>query len=74
MNTQQKKPDMLQVFDKYVDREYYKHVSGFIFSHDESIRSDRLENWKEWNISCDSMPDKVIINGEEFELIRLESK
>jgi len=65
------KPDIMQVFDKYVDREYLKIDSGFLFASQTIVRSDRLSEQKIWKINCHQMPDKVYINGKEFNLIPL---
>ena len=71
MITTPNKPDIVQSFDFYVDREYYKIVSGFIFSHEEKVRTDNLKNWNEWNIECKQMPDKIYVNGKEYLLQEL---
>lgn len=68
--TKTNKPDIIQSFDKYIDREYYKIVKGFFTTSDVKVRADRIKEWKEWRIECDTLPDKVIINGEEYKLIK----
>jgi len=62
------KPEIVQSFDWYKDREYYKIASGFIFSSNIQVRSDRLDTWNEWNISCEKLPDKILVNGKEYQL------
>lgn len=68
MNTLENKPDIVQSFDWYKDREYYKVSNGFLFTSNIQVRSDRLDNWNEWNIQCKKLPDKIIVNGEEYKL------
>lgn len=72
-NAKHKKPDIIQSFDYYLDREYYKAGIG-MFSSDRLIRTDRLEDWNEWQIQCEKMPDKIFINGEEYTLTPLSTK
>ena len=67
-NTNNKKPDIIQSFDHYVDREYYKITQGFWGKSETKVRADRLENWIEWQIECEKMPDKIVVNGEEYNL------
>ena len=61
-----KKPDIVQAFDFYIDREYYKIIPGFFCSSKTKIRADRLKDWKEWMIECQDLPDKIFINGKEY--------
>ena len=68
MRTTFKKPDIVQAFDYYVDREYHKVQRGFIFGYDDVIRADRMKDWKIWHIECESMPDEIFINGKEYSL------
>ncbi len=70
MQTQIKQPDIVQVFDCYEDRIYKKIISGFIFSSKVEIRRDRIRDWKQWNIVCDEMPDKIFLNGKPYKLER----
>ncbi|MFN8579319.1 MAG: hypothetical protein U0354_21030 [Candidatus Sericytochromatia bacterium] len=63
-----KKPDIVQAFDFYVDREYYKINKGFIFTSNILLRKDRMKEYKEWIIECKTMPDKILINGKEYKL------
>ena len=65
-----KLPEMVQSFDYFVDRQYYKITSGFIFSSKHLLRSDRIKSWIQWDIVCSQMPDKILINGEEFKLTK----
>ncbi len=66
---QPKKPDIIHSFDFYKDREYYKIIPGFFFSHKELVRADRLENKNIWHIECEKMPDQILINGKEYHLL-----
>ncbi len=61
------KPDIVQSFDFYEDRVYYKIVNGFFFSHERVVRTDRLENFNVWKIECEKLPDKIFINGKEYQ-------
>ena len=65
------KPDIVQMFDCYEDRIYYKVLSGFLGAYKEQIRVDRLHNWVELHIKSKTMPDKVIFNEEEYKLIKI---
>lgn len=69
--TKQNKPDIVQSFDAYEDREYFKISRGFIFSSVDKIRADTIREWKEWRIECATMPDVIYVNGKEFSLIPL---
>lgn len=69
-----KKPDIIQAFDYYVDREYYKIIPRFLWSTDRKVRADRLDERKQWNIHCDTLPDVIIINGEKYNLIKETNK
>lgn len=64
------KIEMVQAFDYYKDREYYKIVPTFLWSTHTLLKTDRLKNWKQWNIVCEEMPDKIIVNGESYKLIK----
>lgn len=68
MKTNTNKPDIVQAFDKYIDREYYKIIKRFLFISHVLVRSDRIKEWKEWNIECDTLPDKIYVNGVEHYL------
>lgn len=64
-----KKPDIIQAFDYYEDREYFKVIPGF-FSHSTvKVRTDRIKNWKRWDIVCEDMPDEILVNGKEYKLV-----
>lgn len=60
------KPDILQVCDKWIDREYLKIVGGAILRSEVTVRADRMKEWKEWHIDAEEMPDKLFINGKEI--------
>jgi hypothetical protein len=64
-----RKPKIVQAFDKYIDREYYKINQGFIFETETLLRSDRMKEWVEWTIYCETLPDVILVNGEEYLLI-----
>lgn len=64
-----KKPDIVQSFDCYVDREYYIINNHFLFTTETKVRTDRLDDWKEWKIECEKLPDKIYVNGKEYKLI-----
>ena len=68
METQVKKPDIVQVCDFWLDREYYKIDSGFIFTSNIKVRTDRLKEWKSWIIECKEIPDEILINGKFYQL------
>lgn len=68
MKTNTNKPDIMQVFDKFIDREYYKIVRGIFFTSHVKVRADRIKDWKEWKIECDTLPDKIYVNGVEYHL------
>lgn len=69
MEIQQRKPDIIQSFDQYVDRQYFKVTPGFFGTSRTLVRTDRIKNWTEWDIACEEMPDKVLVNGKEYGLI-----
>ena len=62
--TTAKKPAIVQAFDRYVDREYYKVFKGIIFGSSELVRTDRLENELIINITSDRNPDYLYLNGK----------
>lgn len=66
------KPDLIQAFDIYKDRIFYKIDTGFLFTSNIVVRADRLEEWKEWSIRCNTLPDKIIINGELYQLNKMK--
>lgn len=63
------KPDIVQAFDYYEDRVYYKIIPGFFFNSTVEIRADRMKKWKQWQIECEDMPDKIVVNGKEYKLV-----
>ncbi len=69
MRTVNKKPDVIQAFDFYEDREYYKIIKGFFSSSNVKVRSDRLKDWKQWIIECEDLPDEISVNGKEYILL-----
>ena len=69
MKIETKQTDIVQAYDYSIDREYYKKSGGFIFSYTTLVRTDRLKNWKQWNIICEELPDDILINGNKYKLI-----
>ena len=69
METKNNKPDIVQAFDFFVDREYYKIIPGFFFSSKMKVRADQLKDWKEWFIECKDLPDKITVNGKGYKLV-----
>lgn len=67
--TKTKLPPMVQMYDYSKVKEYYKRYQGLFFSHEEIVRTDRIENYLEMRIDVDKMPDKIIFNGKEMKLV-----
>ena len=65
-----KEIEIVQAFDYYEDREYKKIIPHFFWTSDVVLKTDRIKNWKQWNIVCEEMPDKIIVNGESYKLIK----
>lgn len=74
MNTSINKPDIVQSFDYYKDRVYKKYYQGFIFGCEKIVRVDRLDSWNQWEITCSKMPDLIVLNGEEYKLVKVNVK
>lgn len=64
--TQRKKPDIVQSFDIYKDREYYKPTQGFLFGSEKLLRTDRLSEYTKWQIACEKLPDEILVNGKKY--------
>jgi hypothetical protein len=64
-------PPIFQMFDRYVDREYFKVTPGFFGTSSTKIRTDRLENETTLNIKCHQLPEKVYVNGELYQLTKI---
>jgi len=62
--------DIMQVYDISQVKEYYKIQSGFLFSSKTVVRTDRLKDYKTWNIESLDLPDVLFINGEEYKLTK----
>jgi len=60
--TQRKEPDIVQSFDIYKDREYYKLTQGFLFGSETLTRTDRLSEYTEWQITCEKLPKQEEID------------
>lgn len=71
MYHQPEKPPIVQQFDRYVDREYYKTVGGLIFSYEKTVRVDTIEKELILNIATDKVPNKIYYNGKEVKLIEV---
>jgi len=69
----QNKKIMAQMYDFSKVEKYYKIVSGFLFSSTTLVRSDTIENHTELVIKTPKMPDKIFVNGEEYELNKLKN-
>lgn len=52
-------PPLVQAFDKYVDREYYKLMSGFFSDYYVKVRTDSISHNTFIDIKCDSLYYKV---------------
>lgn len=65
------KPDMVQMFDMYIDRQYYKVNPGFFGTYKSIVRVDRIKEWRKLVIDCKELPDEIIVNGEECKLVRI---
>lgn len=66
------KPTIVQQFDYYKDREYYKVIPGFLFNENKMVRADRIEDYVMWACTCDTLPDVVVVNGVDYQLIKKE--
>lgn len=67
-------PVLVQSVDKWIDREYYKISEGFLFHREHRVMADRIAEWVQWDILCQTMPDKLLINGEPYELKKITKK
>ena len=72
MKTTNEQQDIIQVYDRCLDREYYKIVGGAFISRDILVRTDRLETEKTWRIVSEIMPDRIYINNEEYKLEKIK--
>lgn len=70
-NSINKKPAIVQLFDKYVDREYFKVKNGLFFSSEELVMTDRLKHEVVLTIDIGSGPDEVsmMFNGRPCKII-----
>ena len=64
--TNKNKEILVQAYDYSEVKEYYKIISGFLFSSTRIIRSDSILEHIEIRIQSDNPPDKIFINGEEY--------
>ncbi|MFA4833591.1 MAG: hypothetical protein WC619_01940 [Patescibacteria group bacterium] len=71
--TKKIKPPLVQTFDRYIDREYYKHHGGLLFGYEKKVRCDRLEEELILKISSQDAPSKIFYNGLEVKLIPTKS-
>lgn len=63
-------PPLIQQFDFYKDREYYKITPGFFCSSVKKLRVDSHKDFNVLKMILPEMPDKVLVNGEEYELTK----
>lgn len=61
---------LVQMYDKHIDREYYKVTPGFFGTYYAKIRTDRLEDEILLDVTRYKMPDKVYVNGELYKLTK----
>jgi len=67
-----KKPTIIQAFDYYVDREYYKTISKFFFTEERKVRADRLTDSIKWVVESDKVPDEILFNGAKYKLTKMK--
>lgn len=65
-------PPLVQSYDYSIKRLYKKKYQRFIFGYEKTVRIDRIEDWNEWEIRTDKMPDKIFVNGEEYSLLKIK--
>lgn len=66
--------EIVRSADYHIDREYYKIVPRFFWSSHTKVRTDRLKNWKQWDIVCEEMPDKILVNGKHYNLTEVNNE
>lgn len=73
MSTNLQKPKMVQCFDKYKDREYYKITPGFFGEIEILLRTDSVKNYTEVRIQCEDIPERVVVNGQLYKLKKIKN-
>jgi len=69
-NAKSNKPEIVQMFDKYVDREYYKINKSFFHSSETLVRTDRLSDSTVLRMNMENLPDEIYVNGELYKLTK----
>jgi len=64
----------IQIFDKSIDREYYKVCNGIFGAYDVLVRSDRIENKTVCYITGERLPDEIYFNGEKCKIVLTKPK
>lgn len=62
-------PPLIQAFDCYEDREYYKIMPGFFSDYKRLLCIDRIKDWTRVTIDIKELPDELFINGQKYNLI-----
>jgi hypothetical protein len=47
----------------------YQAIKGIFFWHKTTLAEKMINKWTEWKIEAESLPDKLTINGKEYELL-----
>lgn len=63
-------PQIVQMFHRYKDREYFVDIPWIFGSFERLVRTDRLEHEVILKIDSEQKPDKIIFNGEEYILTK----
>lgn len=66
-------PPIVQIYDYSRVREYIKVREGIIFSSERIIKTESLEESLILSIQSEATPNKVVINGERYLLIKEKS-
>lgn len=64
--TKAKQPPMVQMYDYSAVKEYYKIFNGFLFSSEEIVRTEVLENKLILQIDTEKIPDIILLNGKKL--------
>lgn len=64
ITTTQNQTPIVQMYHKVREKEYTVRHQGFIFSWEEVVRTEQIENILTLSISADKMPDKIYFNGQ----------
>jgi len=72
MTTAQKRmPPMVQTYDYSKVREYIKKYTYAVWSSEEIVRTDAMENKLIMHITSEKMPDEIIFNGKQVKLVNI---